>query len=416
MTTLDSRTALALVAGFLASAQIGKMPPALGAIREQLGVGLVHAGWIATAINGAAALLGVLVGLALARIGAQRGLLTGLLLLALGSAGGAVAYDGMTLIASRVCEGAGFVLVVVAAPSLLAAAAADDPARRRRLLSLWSCYMPVGMGLMMAVAPWLLARHGWRGLWTANAVAVGACLLLALSLPRGPGRATGARPLPVAMFTRARLAQPAPWLMGVCFGCYAAIWFMIATWLPSFAVQNMGYTPQHATWLTALAVSGNIIGNLTTNFWLARGIPRWALLAGVSVMMGALGWFVFTTGYDPVLRSVAAVVACSAGGVLPAATMGGIPQIARTPADIAVCNGILMQCSNVGTFVGVPAIAALATALGGWDGGRWLIPMLACIGALAAWGFRSMERQQHPPDHGRRMIPHATAAPASPSG
>lgn len=391
MKTLDSRTTLALLAGCLASAQVGKVPPALADIRDQLGVGLVHAGWIATAINAAAATLGVLVGLALARIGAQRGLLAGLLLLGLGSALGAAAADGLALIAARACEGAGFVLLVVAAPSLLATAAADNPARRRRLLSLWSCYMPAGMGLMMAVAPYILEHHGWRGLWSVNALAIAACLLVALSLHRGAERASGPRPLPVAMFTRARLAQPAPWLMGVCFGCYAAIWFMIATWLPSFAVEHMGYTRDGATWLTAFAVGGNILGNLTTDFWLARGVPRWGLLAGVMIMMGGLGWFVFTAGYDPVLRSAAAIFACSAGGLLPAATMGGIPLVARTPADIAIANGILMQCSNVGTFVGVPAIAALATALGGWNGGRWLIPVLAAIGVLAAWAFRGVE-------------------------
>lgn len=391
MKTLDSRTTLALLAGCLAAAQVGKVPPALAAIREQLGVSLVHAGWVATAINAAAATLGVLVGLALARIGAQRGLLAGLLLLGLGSALGAAAADGLTLILARACEGTGFVLLVVAAPSLLATAAADDPPRRRRLLSLWSCYMPTGMGLMMAVAPYILEHHGWRGLWWVNALAIAACLLVALALRRGTDRGTGSRPVPVAMFTRARLAQPAPWLMGVCFGSYAAIWFMIATWLPSFAVEHMGYTPEHATWLTALAVGGNILGNLTTDFWLAHGVPRWALLAGVSILMGTFGWFVFSAGYDPVWRSVAAVFACSAGGVLPAATMGGIPLVARTPADIAIANGILMQCSNVGTFMGVPAIAALATVLGGWDGGRWLIPVLAGIGVLAAWALRRIE-------------------------
>ncbi|NMG42416.1 MFS transporter [Aromatoleum toluvorans] len=393
MKTLDSRTALALLAGCLASAQVGKVPPALAAIREQLGVGLIHAGWIATAINAAAAMLGVIVGLALARLGAERGLLAGLLLMGTGSALGAAAPDGMTLIASRACEGAGFVLVVVAAPSLLAAAAADDPARRRRLLTLWSCYMPTGMGLMMAVAPLLLQRYGWRGLWTANAVAVAACLLAAVLLHRRLAERAGPRPPPLQMFTRARLTQPAFWLMGVCFGSYAATWFMIATWLPSFAVEHMGYTAEHATWLTAVAVGGNILGNLTTGPLLARGVPRWTLLVGVMVMMGGLGWFVFTAGYDPVLRSVAAVVACSAGGLLPAAVMGGIPLHAHSPADIAIGNGILMQCSNLGTFVGVPAIAALATALGGWDGGRWLIPLLAGVGVAAAWTFRGIERR-----------------------
>lgn len=398
MKAFDAKAILPLVAGCLASAQIGKLPPALGAIREELAVGVVHAGWIATAINACAALLGVLVGLALAHTGAQRGLLYGLLLLCAGSAFGGLAPDSMLLTAARTVEGAGFVLVVIAAPSILATEAADNPARRRLLLSMWSCYMPIGMALTMAVAPPLLQQYGWRGLWGWNAAGLAACLLVALACVDRTGRTARPRPHPPATFSRARIAQPIPWLMGICFGCYAAIWFMVATWLPSFAVEHMGYTTRSATWLTALAVAGNVAGNLSTGYWLSKGFPRWSLMAGVLLMMGALGWFVFSAAYDPVPRSIAAIIACGAGGILPALTMGGIPLFARSPADIAVGNGILMQCSNVGTFLGVPAIAAVATMLGGWDGGRWLIPLLAGIGILAALALRGAETRRLAPD------------------
>ncbi|NMG75147.1 CynX/NimT family MFS transporter [Aromatoleum diolicum] len=395
MKTITGTILLALLAGCLAAAQIGKVPPAIHAVREDLLLSLVQAGWMATAINAMTATLGVAVGVWMARFGAQRGLLWGLILLALGSALGAEATVGAFLIGSRVFEGLGFVLVVVSAPSLIAAALAHDPARRRSVLSLWSCYMPVGMAAMMTVAPLLLERYGWRGLWWWNSGAIVACIIVALGLRRRLAAPDDASPGRMLKVTQTRLFRPGPWLMGACFCCYSAIWFMLATWLPSFAVEHMGYTPRGAAWLTAIAVAANIGGNLSASYWAAQDVPRWGLLAGVQIMLGVLGWFVFSAGFDPTLRSIAAIIACGAAGALPATVMAGIPFHACEPAEIAVGNGIVMQCSNLGSFVGVPAIAALATSLGGWDGGRWLIPVLASIGVLAAWSLRGIERRMN---------------------
>lgn len=398
MNNSTGKIVLALVAGCLASAQIGKVPPAIDAVRAGLSLDLVQAGWVATAINAIAAASGVLVGLGMVRFGAHAGLLAGLALLGLGSALGANATNGMELTGTRVFEGMGFVLVVIAAPSLIAATTAHDPRRRRSLLSVWSCYMPAGMASMMAVAPLLLERWGWRGLWWCNAAVIALCFVVGLASYRRSGKPAPSPVTPATMLARTRLFRPGPWLMGVSFCCFAAIWFMLATWLPSFAVNEMGYTPRDAAWLAAIAVAANIAGNLGSGYLAAWGLPRWGIMAAVQVMLGALGWFVFSSAFDPAWRSVAAIVACGAAGALPATVMGGIPFHANNAAEIAVGNGIIMQCANLGSFVGAPAIAALATTMGGWDSGRWLIPVLAGVGIIAAWVLRDVEREMAQPD------------------
>lgn len=384
---------LALTAGCIAAAQVGKVPPAIEAIRAELSMSLVQIAWVASAISAATAALGIVVALTMARRGAHAGLLNGLILLTLGSIGGAEASSGTLLIAARILEGMGFVLVVVSAPSLIASTLAHTPRRRRQLLTVWSCYMPAGIALTMGLAPLILEAVGWRGLWWWNAALLAACSALAFSYRHRLRAATRSAHTQTTPSSWRALRQPGSWLMGISFGAFAAIWFVIATWLPSFAVEYMGYTARGATWLTALAVVGNIAGNLGAGFLTAAGLPRWAVIAGVQVMLGALGWLVFSADADPLLRSVAAIVACAAAGALPATVMAGVPIHARDPQQILVANGIVFQCANLGSLAGPPAVAAAVTALGGWDGGRWLIPAIAMLGVLAAVALRGVERR-----------------------
>lgn len=402
---------LALAAGCVAAAQVGKVPPAIAAIGDELSMNLVQLAWVASGISAVTAVAGVAVALAMARLGAHVGLLSGLGLLLAGSLIGARAPLGDVLTVSRLIEGAGFVLVVVSAPSLIAASLAHDPRRRRTLLAVWSCYMPTGIALMMGLAPFLIEWHGWRGLWWWNVALLAGCLALVAMYRGRLRRAALAGRSATPVRARRGLSQPGPWLMGLCFGCFSAIWFMIATWLPSFAVDDMGYTARGAAWLTALAVAGNIGGNLGAGFLAHIGLPRWAVLAGVQLMLGVLGWTVFTADADPLLRSVSAVIACAAAGALPATVMGGVPVHARSPEQIVVANGIVFQCGNLGSLAGPPAIAAAVTMLGGWDGGRWLIPALALVGIAAALALRAIERRMAEADAGPEVS--LTAAPAS---
>jgi len=384
--------AVVLATGWLASAQVGKVPPALSALINDFGLSMVQAGWVASAITSIAAFCGVFSGLAISVLGGGVSLLVGLGLLSLGSLAGLVADTTSLLLASRLLEGLGFVIVVVTAPSLLNMMLADNPARRQRFLIIWGAYMPVGVALMMGVAPVVLNLGGWRALWFLNAFMASAVLLLALCWRKQLAGVSvrGSRDFR-ALGESLRLAGP--WLMGLCFGCYTAVWFMLVTWLPSFAVNEMGFSLYAASWLTAIAVVLNIAGNLSAQFFSLIGVPRWMVLSGVQILIGSFGWVVFSSGFSDWERSAAAMLACGMAGALPATVFAGIPFHARRPDQIAVSNGIIMQCGSLGSFAGPPAIAMVVTGLGGWDAGRWLIPLLALTGLSAAVMLRGVEQR-----------------------
>ena len=159
---------MAVLAGIVATMQIGKVPPAIGVIQVDLAIGLVTAGWVVSLFNAMGAAGAAAVGLVADRLGARRIVLAGLALLCIGSIAGGLAGDASALLVARTVEGFGFLAIAVATPTIILAATVAG--QQRLVLAAWSCYMPIGMAIMMLAAPSLIAAVDWRGLWLVNAV------------------------------------------------------------------------------------------------------------------------------------------------------------------------------------------------------------------------------------------------------
>ena len=268
-------------------------------MRQELGLSLVQAGWVQSALNTVAVTLATVIGLQVGRFGALRLALGGLLLGAAASLA-TLAQTGATwLLACRVLEGAGFVAVAVAGPALISAAAAERD--RRFALGVWSGYLPAGVGLAMAGAPWLLPAAGWRGLWVATAL--GLLAAAALHLEPAPPLPTARGPPPErlrkppwrrsAAAAAAALRQPLPWLLGLCFGAWTVQHFALIVWLPTFLIEQRGLATGPVVALSCVMVLANVPGNLLGGTLLQRGVPRGLLLATAHSCTGlaALGLF-----------------------------------------------------------------------------------------------------------------------------
>ena len=229
-----SAAILVMLCGIFASAQTGKLPPAIPALRQAFDASLVQMGWIASAINLVAASIGLVTGLAADRLGRHLLLKFGLLAMGLGSGLGLLADRVSMLLGSRVLEGLGFVAVVIAAPVLVRASV---PVRHQRLaLGIWSAYTSVGMTLMMLITPWTLPAFGWQGGWWLGVI--GATVLLALVSLRFPSRgAYGAAGSSMAGLLQG-LRDRTPWFLAAAFGIYTLMWMALMVWMPTFLVEQ----------------------------------------------------------------------------------------------------------------------------------------------------------------------------------
>ena len=382
--------ALTTAAGLLAAFQVGKIPAALPELRSELMIGFIAAGWIASILSATSALFGVTAGLLSDRFGHRRLLLANLAFMAIGSAIGGLSPNATWLFVSRVLEGVAFLGLMVSVPSLMLQAV--TAAQQSFVLALWSARMPIGMALMIVASPALLVEIGWRGIWIAN---TGLSVLLFLAIAARTNRLPSlARPAVAGRMRedlRLALTRPGPWLLAGCFAAYAAIWMAVMTWLPTFLIESVGYTLATAATVTALIVIFNAPSNILAGWLAKRGVGTWLMVAIPVLIMGVLGYFLFS---DLVANSVKVPLAIGMsffGGFLPGAVIVAVPRHSPSPAQVGAVNGIIMQGSNVGQLAGPPILAAVVTWSGGWDNAGWLLLLIGVIGAGFALGVRFIE-------------------------
>jgi hypothetical protein len=64
-----------------------------------------------------------------------------------------------------------------------------------------------------------------------------------------------------------------------------------------------------------------------------------------------------------------------------------------SPDQLGTTNGLLMQGSNLGQFVGPPALAAVVTASGSWNSVAWLMCGAATAAVVLAGFVRVIENR-----------------------
>jgi len=386
---------IAVAAGMVAAMHMGKAPPALPQLRDEIGLSLVGAGWVVSLFNVVGGLLGLVAGTFGDRFGSRRVVVAGLAALALGSLFGAVSDGSVTLLASRFLEGLGFIAVATATPGLIVAA--TRTADLRLALGAWATYMPAGSALAMLLAPLLLVPLGWRGVWVAAAaLALAWAALLMARMPADPPateRTGGASLLRNISLT---VARPGPWVLAIAFGCYTLQWVALMVWLPTFLTEQRALTIGTASLLTALVIACNVPGNLLGGWLLHRHLARWKLLALSGVGMIACMAVIFAASLPDAPRYLACLVFSLFGGMLPAAVLSGAPVVAPSAGQVATTNGLLIQGSNVGQMVGPPALAWLVTLTADWQSGYWMLQGAALAVVVLAFVYRTVERRLLP--------------------
>ena len=340
--TFWSIVGVALFAGIVAGLQVGKVPPALTVLRKELGINLVTAGWVASIFNGCSALLGVITGLITDRMSARPIICLCTIFLGLGSLIGGIAPSVAILFFGRLIEGLGFVGIVVAAPAIITAASHTKD--RALALSIWGIYMPAGMAVAMATAPFLLGRFGWRGMWLLNAAVI-FIFLIALVWIMAPQRwsdPTGGSGRQRSWEdVRQTLSFAGPWVLGGCFTLYSLQYLAVITWLPTFLIESLGKTSEKAALITAAVIFVNIFGNLSVAWLIQRGYERWFLIAFAYTVMALAAVGIFSRAVSDSFKVPLAFIFSMFGGLLPTAVLASAPR--HSPSSEQLCRGARLR-------------------------------------------------------------------------
>ena len=357
-------------AGVAAALHVGKLPPAVIALQQSLGMTLVEAGFLLSLVQLAGMSAGLAFGLLADRLGGRRSMLCGLALLAVASACSAAGDSVTWLMGWRAVEGCGFLLVVLPAPGLLRRLVAPD--RVSAMMGLWGAYMPLATALALLGGPLCIQALGWRGWWwslaavtTAAAVVLWRCVPADVASSEAQERnARWLEPL------RRTLSAGGPWLVAATFAMYSGQWLAVVGFLPTIYAQA-GLSASRYGLLTALAAAVNIVGNIGAGRLLQRGVAPQRLLVTGFVMMALAAAAAFAgrdgEGLPPQLRYIAVLLFSGFGGLIPATLFALGLRVAPAPAAVSTTIGWVQQWSALGQFAGPPLVAWLASRAGGWQ-------------------------------------------------
>ena len=366
----------------MAAFHVGKVPPSLPSVREELGATLRQAGWLLSTVNLMTAVGGMAIALTADRFGHRRLVILGTALCMAASLCGAWAGSVEALLGWRIVEGLGFIAVTVACPTLVLRLA--TPADTRLVMALWTTYMPAGAGTMMLTAALILPYASWRTVWLVAAGA-SALMLVGLLLRARPSRELDPQPIvrrPVLKEMTEVASSGGPLAIALCFGAYSCCWFAIVGFLPTLQVERLGFSASTAAIVTALVVVVNVGGNLAAGWLLKHRVPRVALIVGAALPMAVCAAGIFVDGVPDLLRLVLAGIYSAVIGVIPGALFTATPLHAPRRDLVGAATGLLMQGSNIGALMGPPVTAALVAA-GGWPNAAWLTSCALTIAAGA---------------------------------
>jgi len=365
-----------VLASIVSALHVGKATIALPSLQQQFGGSLASLSAIMSVFPFVGVFGGIAAGLLVRRWGDRRLLIAGLVALGVASVAGAAADSFAVLLATRIAEGVGFVIVVVAAPAVLNRV--TPPASRTVVFGLWSTFMPAGIALSMVVGPLL---GGWRSGWVAAAVLTfAAAAALPMTTSAGARDDAHAHAPRVGAALRDVVASRATTLLALAFATYNVQFFAAMTFLPVFLMQRLGVSVGTAGLIAAAIVASCVIGNLTAGWLLARGARPGIVMAATSVAIGAAGAGLFAAA-TPAPVAVALGFAFSAiAGLLPATILACAPMSVPSPSLAPLGIGWVVQGNYLGQVIGPLAIGTIVGALG-WSGGIALMIAAAVVGA-----------------------------------
>ena len=379
-----------ILAGVCAALHVGKLPPAIAALQQSLGIDLVSAGFLVSLVQLAGMIGGVGLGALADGLGLKRSMVLGLAVLAAASAiGGSVDSVGW-LLALRAVEGLGFLLVVLPAPGLVRRLVAPD--RLALMLGVWGTYMPFGAALALLVGPFWIETLGWRSWWWGlGATALAMAIWLQRAVPgENPSAGAPATPSAGAQRTgsqwtrrlRQTLGTRGPWLVAMSFAAYSSQWLAVIGFLPTIYLQA-GVAGVTTGVLTSLAAAANIVGNLAAARLLHHGTRAATLLAAGFIAMALCATAAFagagSTGLSASLRYAAVLLFSMLGGIIPATLFALAVRVAPNDETLSSTVGWVQQWSALGQFAGPPLVAWVASHAGGW---HWTWTVTAALSLL----------------------------------
>jgi predicted MFS family arabinose efflux permease len=366
-------------------------------IRHDLGLSFTEAGSLAATSTGIYALMQIPSGFLADRFGPRRLFLVGLAGVNAMAIGFALLDAYWLLLANQAVSG--FFRALVFAPGLLLMTHLFPEQRRAMAFGLFVAGGISSNVLLNLIGPVLVDPLGWRAVFVVFALL--GFMVMALFWRRSepdPPRAHDADTASVREGVRV-FRHPVMLMLGAIQFIRLGTFLGLATWLPSFLVDQKGYSLEVAGLIIACgAVAGapaNVIGG-----YVSDRLGRPILVVGASMLILAMS----TAALVPVEGIVPILIVVAINGIFAQFYFGAlfaipIEMLGRRTAGLT--SGIGNFFANVGAFVFIYVMGALRDSTDSFDLGLYILAAGCVLGVGLSFVLSRM----------RGMVPPAEAVP-----
>jgi len=358
-----------------------KVPPILPLLMEIFHLPLGQAGGLMSVFTLTGLILALPSGFILQRLGYRTTGLVAVGSVILGSALGALSGTAGLLFFSRVVEGVGVSLMAVTAPVIIALWFAVE--RRATAMGIWATWYPLGVIIMLLIAPGMAERWQWPSVWWFGCAfgAIGFILFFVFIRPRAEERT------PRVRFSGADLRQVLQnrtlWLLCAFFFLFNLAMIAFATWVPTYLNQALHIPLARASLLYAAAYPPCIAAGPLSG-WLSDRLKSRKAVCLYPVVLVTLVWPLIPLlkpgDILPFMLAFGFVSGLTAPGVFAAAV-----ETVRDERLGGLAMAVVMFGQNAGMLVGPLFFGFMVEKGGGWTHALWsLMPVCALAVVIMA--------------------------------
>ena len=370
-----------LFCGTLSGINIAKLAPSITELSTSFDLSLSQIGLLASVFTLIMVVAGVLIGGIVRGAGTKRILMAALIIACIGSAISFMGSSVASLFIGRAIEGISLIALTLTAPSLLAQH--TDPANRGWVMGTWGGFMPLGNGLAIIAAPYLIEQGGWHLVWQVGfGFSVFVCGLGWLFIP--DDRLPMKRQFDLAALKLA-IALPLLAIIGLSFALHSLVYQTLIQFMPLISQSLGGFSLAEGAMITGLFCAVNFVGNLVAGQALQTGKkPAHIVRLVFSIVPILLILLVLFSHASFLLVLVLILTGLVSGGSAPI-FFYLVSRANDDPQNLPVFVAWVFQIQGLGMLIGPALISWVVETTHSWNIGiLCLIP--ACLAIIALSG------------------------------
>ena len=371
-----------LFCGTLSGINIAKLAPSINELSISFGLSLSQIGLLASVFTIIMVAAGVLIGGIVRGAGTKRILMAALIVACIGNAISLMGNSVASLFIGRAIEGVSLIALTLTAPSLLTQH--TDPAHRGWVMGTWGGFMPLGNGLAIIAAPYLIEQGGWHLVWQVGfGFSLFVCGLGWLFIP--DDNAPMKRQFDLAALKLA-VALPLLAIIGLSFALHSLVYQTLIQFMPLIAQSLGGFSLVEGAMITGLFCAVNFAGNLIAGQAIQRGKkPAHIVRLVFSIVPILLVLLVLFSHASFLLFLFLLLIGLVSGGSAPI-FFYLVSRANDDPQNLPVFVAWVFQIQGLGMLIGPALISWVVETTHSWNIGiLCLIPACLDVIALSWW-------------------------------